>query len=673
MDPKYVKLGQPSPLGATLSKEGVNFALFSKHARHVTLCFMDMTSKEVIARIPLDPEKHRTGHIWHVFVEGLKLPILYGYRVDGCHNSPHYFDPKHLVVDPYAKILDARHEWESAREHYNPKGVLMEPPAFDWQGIGFPCLKLKDLVIYEMHVRGFTQDASSKTKHPASFLGIIEKIPYLLELGINAVELMPIHEFNECSNGSINPETKKPLFNYWGYSSLNFFSPMQRYATSSEPGSALIEFKTMVRELHRHGIEVILDVVFNHTGEKRSEDKLLSFVGIDRVTYYLLSHGVDTNYTGCGNTLNTNHPVTHQMILNCLHYWVMEMKVDGFRFDLASVFNRDMQGHLLPMSSLIASLSDDPILAKTKLIAEPWDAAGGYQLGAFYPHEQRWAEWNGKYRDAVRRFIKGDSYSKNEFVHRFCGSQGLFPLRTPQSSLNFITAHDGFTLYDLVSYNKKHNMANGEGNRDGTNSNVSWNHGTEGPTEDLNILSLRFRQMKNMILALMLSRGVPMLFMGDEYGHTKKGNNNTWCQDGKYNAFLWDKLETNRAFYGFVRRMIHFRHEHPLLKKETFLGGDEVIWHGIMPFAPHWEEETPLISFTIVDKETHEDLYVMFNASHQSQKVTFPDPPQGKHWHIIVDTFAAPPMDYFEIGKEKKLDDLQYTVHNYSSILLKAL
>jgi len=672
MDSKYVKLGKPTPLGATIEKGGVNFALFSKHARHVTLCLMDATSKEIIARVPMDPEKHKTGHIWHLFVEGLQLPLLYGYRVEGCHNSPHYFDPHHLVVDPYAKILDADNRWEAGRERYTPKGVLMEMPPFDWQGVSFPRLKLKDLVIYEMHVRGFTQDVSSQVKYPGSYLGLVEKIPYLLEFGVNAVELIPIHEFNECANPRVHPETKKPLFNFWGYSSLNFFSPMQRYATSSQLGSALNEFKTMVRELHRHGIEVILDVVFNHTGEKRSEDKLLSFVGIDRVTYYLLSHGVDTNYTGCGNTLNTNHPVMHQLILNCLHYWVTEMHIDGFRFDLATVFNRDMQGNLLPMSSLVASLSDDPILAKTKLIAEPWDAACGYQLGGFYPHEQRWSEWNGKYRDSIRRFIKGDDYSKNEFAHRFCGSQGVFPLRTPQSSINFITAHDGFSLYDLVSYNRKHNLANGESNHDGTNSNLSWNHGVEGDTDDLNILGLRFRQMKNMILALMLSRGVPMLLMGDEYGHTKGGNNNTWCQDGKINWFLWDELKKHHALYRFVRRMIHFRHEHPLLKKETFLGADEVIWHGVHPYQPRWEEEPALLACTIIDKETREDLYVMFNATNRIHQVEIPSPPEGKAWHIIVDTFAQSPMDSFEIGEEPKIVQLTYTLHEYSSLLLKA-
>jgi glycogen debranching enzyme GlgX len=306
------------------------------------------------------------------------------------------------------------------------------------------------------------------------------------------------------------------------------------------------------------------------------------------------------------------------------------------------------------------------------LIAEPWDAAGAYQLGGFYHQENRWSEWNGKYRDCIRRFIKGDQYSKNEFSHRLCGSQGIFPLRSPQASINFITAHDGFTLYDLVSYNHKHNGANGEGNRDGNSYNISWNHGVEGETQDPNILTFRKRQMKNFLLALMVSRGVPLIFRGDEYGHTKQGNNNTWCQDGKVNWFLWNELEKNKEFYRFVRRLIHFRHDHPILREETFLGGDDVVWHGLNPLAPGWENECTILALTIVDKKTHEDLYVMFNATNQIHQMTIPNPPAGKTWHMIIDTFATAPFDCFEIGKEKPLQDLKYVIHDYSSILLKA-
>ncbi|MEI8300694.1 MAG: alpha-amylase family glycosyl hydrolase, partial [Chlamydiota bacterium] len=397
IDPSLIKVGKPLPLGAIVAEHGVNFALFSKYATQVVLCLFDVESEEIITTITLDEDKNRTGYIWHVFIEKLELPVLYAYRLAGDKRNPHFYDPKYLVVDPYAKVLKSHRTWGEGRLNYRPYGVVMKEAEFDWQGVSFPRIALKDLVIYEMHVRGFTHDISSKVKHPGTFLGIIEKIPYLVNLGINAVELMPIHEFNEGANSRKNPETKELLYNYWGYSTLHFFTPMLRYADGPELDAAIVEFKTLVRELHRNGIEVILDVVFNHTGEKRCAP--VSFSGIDRASYYLLAHGVDTNYTGCGNTLNCNHPIMQQLLLDCLRYFVTEMQVDGFRFDLASVFNRDMQGHLVPLSAVIASLSHDPVLAKTKLIAEPWDCAGAYQLGSFCPQENRWSEWNGKYRD----------------------------------------------------------------------------------------------------------------------------------------------------------------------------------------------------------------------------------------------------------------------------------
>jgi len=618
--------------------------------------------------ITLDEDKNRTGHIWHVFIEKLELPILYAYRLSGNRCHPHYYDPKHLVVDPYAKVLKSHRVWGEGRQGYKAYGVIQKETPFDWRGTSFPRISLKDLVIYEMHVRGFTQDSSSKVRHPGSFLGLVEKIPYLVNLGVNAVELMPIHEFNEGANPRKNPETKELLYNYWGYSTLHFFSPMLRYAVGKELDAAIVEFKTLVRELHSHGIEVILDVVFNHTGEKRCAP--VSFSGIDRSSYYLLHEGHDTNYTGCGNTLNCNHPIMQQFILDCLRYWVTEMRVDGFRFDLASVFNRDMQGNLVPMSSMVTALSLDPVLAKTKLIAEPWDVAGAYQLGAFYPHENRWSEWNGKYRDCIRHFIKGDENTKNEFSERLCGSQILFPLRSPQASVNFITAHDGFSLKDLVSYNKKHNYMNGEGSRDGNNANISWNHGVEGPTEDT--VGLRSRQMKNFLLALMVSRGIPMIFMGDEYGHEKLGNNNTWCQDGKLNWFLWEKLQKNQSFYRFVRRLIHFRQEHEILKADHFAKNTEIIWHGIEPSHIHWEDGKALIALTILDTHYHEDIYVAFNATAEGVTFTLPDPHEGKKWHVVFDTFAASPHDAYETGEEKAIEDKQYYLQAYSGFLVKA-
>lgn len=669
---KYlIQSGSPVPLGATLQEEGGNFALFSENATKVTLCLLDPQTEEIIVRFPLDPTANKTGYIWHVFVKELALPVLYAFRIDGSQNSPTYFNPKHLVIDPYAKLLKVKSNWGARNEPYAPRGLLANIEAFDWEGVAPPMHPSKDLVVYEMHVRGFTQDFSSHVKHPGSFLGVIEKIPYLLDLGVNAIELMPIQEFNECSNDKKNPQTQEPLFNYWGYSPIHYFCPMMRYAWGKEPACAIQEFKTMVRELHRNGIEVILDVVFNHTGEKKNAEEGVSFVGIDRPNYYLLEKGLDTNYTGCGNTLNCNHPIMQQFLVDCMRYWVCEMHVDGFRFDLASIFNRDMEGQLQPMSSVIANLTYDPFLAKTKLIAEPWDAAGAYQLGGFYPKKARWSEWNGKYRDAMRCFIKGDAHSKNAFAMHVSGSQTLFPLRNPQASLNFITAHDGFTLHDLVCYEKKHNMDNGEHNQDGNSVNFSANYGVEGKTEDPHILALRDRQKKNFILALMLSQGVPMLLMGDEYGHTKSGNNNTWCHDGRINWFLWDELQKHHELYSFVRRAIHFRKENALLKKDTFFKEGEILWHGSKLLDPRWEEPSAFLAFTVLD-DNHEHIYAAFNPTGELIQVEIPKPPEGKRWHLIFDTSKRLGKDFYEISSEPLVDQTVVAMMEKSALVLKA-
>ena len=658
--------GRPQPLGATIYQNGMNFALFSEHAKKVTLCFLDVHTKEILEEIPFDFETNRTGFIWHLFIENLPLPLLYAYRVDGSHKSPFFYHAVTLLSDPYAKVLDVSQEW-GKREFHHPLGLLNEELTFDWEGDSFPRISSKDLIIYEMHVRSFTKDESSKVAHPGTFLGIIEKIPYLLDLGINAVELMPIQEFNECSYTRHNPTTKEHLFNYWGYSSINFFSPMNRYAVGKEHGSAILEFKTLVRALHKNGIEVILDVVFNHTGEKKHMGDAYSFIGIDRPVYYMLTpEGKDQNFTGCGNTVNVNHPVTRQFIRECLHYWVLEMHVDGFRFDLASVMNRDMAGNLLDSSPLIEELSLDPILADTKLIAEPWDAAGAYQVGGFYHQRKRWSEWNGKYRDSVRSFIKGDYHSKKEFANRLCGSQDLFPGRDATASLNFITCHDGFTLKDLVSYNEKHNLANGENNQDGNSNNISWNCGVEGETDDPKIHQMRERQMKNFIVALMISRGIPMLLMGDEYGHSRQGNNNTWCQDNKLNYFLWNEPT---SFYRFVKKMIQFRINDPLLHKENFYQDQEIFWHGIKPDDASWDKEKAIIVFSLLNVRNEKHLYVAFNATSEVITFNLPELTEGKKWCRMVDTFLETPNDFNE--DDVCLTGYEYTIHEYSSIIMK--
>jgi len=670
---KYLtEQGRALPLGATIEKTGVNFSLFSEHANKITLCLIDPQTEEIFARYPLDPKNNKTGDIWHIYIKDLDMPVLYAYRIDGSQNNPTYFNPKNLVVDPYAKLLKVKHSYGEKGQEYKPKALLQESKTFDWEGVHSPNYPIKDLVIYEMHVRGFTKDFSSQTTHPGTFLGVIEKIPYLLDLGVNAIELMPIQEFNECANERKNPSTQQPLYNYWGYSPLHYFFPMMRYASSSDPMDAILEFKTMVKQLHRSGIEVLLDVVFNHTGEKKSQTEGVSFLGIDRPNYYLLEKGLDTNYTGCGNTLNCNHPIMQQFLVDCMRYWVSEMHVDGFRFDLASIFNRDMEGQLLPMSSIIANLSYDPFLAKTKLIAEPWDAAGAYQLGGFFPKKSRWSEWNGKYRDAVRCYIKGDVHSKNAFAMHLSGSQTIFPLRNPQASLNFITAHDGFSLADLVSYEKKHNMDNGENNQDGNNTNYSANYGKEGITDDPKVLAIRERQKKNFIVALMMSQGVPMILMGDEYGHTKFGNNNTWCHDSRLNWFLWDELKKQHELYNFIRRAIQFRKENDLLRKETFYKEGEIFWHGLKPLDPRWEDPSPFLAFTIKDSVSNQDIYAAFNPTQTSLEVETPQCTAGKKWHVVMDTSKIFGKDAFEIDKEPVLQVPKVTLLEKSSLVLIA-
>lgn len=641
--------GSPEPLGATVYEDGVNFALFSKHAEKVVLHLLHPETKKVIEEIPLE---HRTGQIWHVFVAGVKLPVLYAYRVHGSSETPCFFDSKRLLSDPYAKSMSTPIPWGGSEAHpykyQHPFGVISRKSTFDWEGVEKPKIPLKDLVIYEMHVRGFTRHSSSSVNHPGTYLGLIEKIPYLKELGVNCVELLPVFEFNECENHRKNPLTKERLFNFWGYSTVNFFSPMNRYAVSH----AVDEFKLMVRELHRNGIEVILDVVFNHTAEKRKANGSFSFMGIDRNTYYLLDDkGHDKDFTGCGNTMKLNHPVMRQFVKECLRYWVQEMQVDGFRFDLASIMNRDRYGKPVENAPLIELLTLDPLLADTKLIAEPWDCGGLYQVGGFAPDINRWGEWNGKFRDTVRSFIKGDKRSKNDFANRLCGSQDIYHARSPQASINFVIAHDGFCLHDLVSYNQKHNLENGEHNRDGNNDNVSWNCGVEGPTGDKNIQALRLRQMKNFFVALFLAQGVPMFLMGDEQGHTRRGNNNPWCQD-QLNWFLWDGQ--NSDLFNFVRRLIEFRKAEPALKKETFLTDKDILWFGENGATPNWMDEKPFLAFLLEGR-----IYAAFNATNAPLQVKVPPPPAGKQWQIVVHT------------GEGKLSGDTLTMPPYSSAILK--
>ena len=667
--------GWPTPLGATLKEQGVNFALFSQHATAVTLSLFSQDGK-LLDEFFLDPKTNKTGTIWHVCIKNLQPPGYYAYKIDGPKEGDLAFryDPSLYLLDPYAKEVSTTNHWgisKGPRKEYRPLGAVLADPPFDWQGIESPRHPLGKTILYEMHVRGFTQHSSSGVAQAGTFLGAIEKIPYLKELGITAVELLPIFEFNENEVMNVNPATKKKLFQYWGYSTINFFAPMNRYATESKIGAATQEFKTLVRELHRNGIEVILDVVFNHTGEGNQDGPILSFKGIDNPVYYICEPDKSyANYTGCGNTLNCNHPVVRDFILECLRYWVLEMHVDGFRFDLASIMLRGRQGQPMELSPLVEAISADPILADTKLIAEPWDAAGLYHVGVFYPQEVRWQEWNGKYRDAIRKFIKGTPGTKGEFSTRVCGSQDLYHNRTPTTSVNFVVVHDGFSLYDLVSYNGKHNEDNGEQNRDGTNDNESWNCGQEGETEDQNIRLLRQKQIRNFHLAEMISLGMPMLQMGDEYAHSKRGNNNTWCQDNELSWFRWDRLEENQGFKRFFTLMNHFRLNNPILQQEDrFLGEPDITFHGIEPGIPDWSPENMFIAYTLNGENP---LYIAFNSKAATQIIEFPDPPEGKNWHLIVNTAVPSPKDFVEEKDAPPLGNNLFKMQGYSGLLLKA-
>lgn len=667
--------GKPTPFGATPCQGGINFALNAKHASGVTLCLFEPTTQELLYEVILDPQTNKTGNTWHIEIQKLPDSLLYAYRISGESDANPLlcYHPEKFLLDPYAKEVSTSNVW--GKNGYSPLGVMAKNIPFDWENDAFPRIPDQDLVIYEMHVRGFTRHSSSNVVPAGTFLGVVEKIPYLLELGVNAVELLPLQEFNEMEYLKSNPLTKKRLCNFWGYSTVNFFAPMNRYSSSNQQGEAILEFKTMVRELHKHGIEVILDIVFNHTAEGNGVGPIISYKGIDNPTYYLLEEdGTYRDFSGCGNTFNCNHPVAQELIIDCLRYWVTEMHVDGFRFDLASILTRGMDGEPLKNSPLIEAISYDPILANTKLIAEPWDAAGLYQVGNFYKQSDRWSEWNAKYRDAVRRFLNGIRGYKGQFATRICGSQDLYGKgRLPTNSINFITAHDGFTLADLVSYNHKHNIENGEDNRDGNNYNDSWNCGTEGPSINPKILALRERQMRNFHLVLMISQGIPMLSMGDEYGHTKHGNNNTWCQDNELNWFLWDQLEASAPFYRFYKGVINFRNQNPLLRKGNFLTDQDIIWHGLEPNKPEWNTENQFIAFTLIDTtKKHEDLYVAFNASDRILPVILPLPPAGKQWHMIVNTSNPPPDDFIEESKSVPLTSDHLDMISHSSILLKA-
>jgi glycogen operon protein len=648
-----VTRGHPLPLGATHTPGGVNFVLICRHGTAVTLVLSAPCTAEIATEIPLDPRHHRTGDHWHIRVKGLPDEFCYGYRVEGPQGVGDRFDPSVVLLDPSARALSCGRFW-GAPGNLPRRSLVNKVMVEDPDDIN-PCIPREDTIIYELHVRGFTIDPSSGVKHPGTFAGLIEKIPYLKELGVTAVELLPIDEFDENDCPFVNPLTGEVLKNYWGYNTIAYGAPKAAYSSNPEHSAPFEEFRRMVRAFHAEGLEVILDVVFNHTAEGDDDGPTYNFRGLDNRLYYTLDdHGRYLNFTGCGNTVNSNHPVVRNLLLSCLRNLVSEGDVDGFRFDLASVMGRDQRGNVLVEPPVVELISEDALLSDTKLIAEPWDAAGLYQVGSF-PGGPRWSVWNGRYRDDVRRFWRGEPGMTSALATRICGSDDLYHGRGPLHSINFITCHDGFTLFDLVAYNQKHNEANGEANRDGNDANLSWNCGVEGPTEDPEINALRRRQARNLIATLMVSQGVPMLLGGDEFLRTQQGNNNAWCQDNAISWFHWELAEQHADFLRFVRQLIALRSRHPALRRRTFFFGSgstpDIIWHGTEPLRPDFSAESRAIALTLdgrrVDRPgvIDRDFYMALNAYWEPLEFKVPAAPTGRPWRRTVDTALPSPDD----------------------------
>ena len=673
-----LRCGKPSPFGANLVPGGVNFSIFSSYATSCTLVLFEKDAKEPLVEIPF-PEEFTIGNVYCMIVFDLDYENLeYGYRMDGPNNfqEGHWFDTSKIVMDPYAKVIGGRDVWGVTpdwNDIYHHRGRIVFDD-FDWENDRPLEIPPEDQIIYEMHVRSFTRHSSSgiKEKHQGTFAGIRDKIPYLKELGVNAVELMPIYEFDEFENSRPNPQTGEMLFNYWGYSTVGFFAPKAGYAATGKFGMQVDELKTLIKELHKNGIEVILDVVFNHTAEGNERGPTISFRGIDNKTYYMLTpEGYYYNFSGTGNTLNCNNPVVRGIVLDCLRYWAAEYHIDGFRFDLAAILGRDPWGAPLANPPLLESLAFDPILAKCKLIAEAWDAGGLYQVGSF-PAYGRWAEWNGKYRDSIRKFLKGDG-SVGDVAQRLQGSPDLYAWsgRAPATSINFITAHDGFTLMDMVSYDGKHNEANGENNNDGTNDNDSWNCGWEGPTDDFGINILRRRQIKNAVAILMVSQGVPMILMGDEIGRTKYGNNNTYCHDNELNWLDWNLLEKNADLFKFFKHCIAFRKAHPVLRNQwhfrncDYMGSGyaDITWHGTQAWNADWSDSSRTLAFMLCGKHAKQGdaedsyIYVAMNMHWEAHSFELPGLHPGMKWRVFANTGATSPHDSWEPGTEPVLEN----------------
>jgi len=630
--------GNPTVLGASWQGDRVNIAVVAPNSPKCTVNIYKWGEAKPFCEAELNPREHRTGTIWHCSFTPPELPLEYAF----CLNKK-----QPLVGDPYAKCLGSRRQWRKAAGAHEDfsRGVILAQNDFDWQGVSSPAHPRSDLIIYEAHVRAFTMHDGAN-KHPGTYLGMIERLDYLAAMGITALELMPLVEFDELEYKHKDPTSGADLCQFWGYSPRSFFAPMRRYCARPEQAEAPVEeLKMLVREAHRRGISVILDLVYNHSAWPNQ-----SWARLAPKHYYVLSeHGVHTNFSGCGNTISANDVLMRAMIIESLRYFVSEYHIDGFRFDLTACLWRDARGHLMERPPVIDGISQDPMLQGSHLIAEPWDAGGAYQVGRSY--NSRWMQWNGSFRDVCRRYLKGDRHQAGVFAGRMCGSQDLFQPygqpkeATPLQSVNFLTCHDGFSLADLVRYNEKHNEANGEGNLDGCNHNESWNCGAEGESDDASIRELRERQITKALMMTLLAQGVPMLLMGDEVGLTRDGNNNTWCQDNELSAMPWSHVDEKAFPLDVVKTLIELRKQHPQLCCEHFITDAQIAFHGVEPNQPDWSDESALVCMEL--KGPHGHILVAFSRVSWPLEMALPTPPAGSEWSPLLETsLPLPPYGY---------------------------
>ena len=643
--------------GATAIPGGVNFTVHSRGATSVELLLFHREQDEPFAVLPF-PEHYRIGNVYSMIVFKLNIQEFeYAYRVDGPYEPERglIYDKTRYLLDPYAKAVTGQSGWGKTQPHGQHYKARVVKDDFDWGSTRNPLIPMEDLIIYELHVRGYTMDDSSNVRCPGTFAGLMEKLPYLEELGVNAVELMPIFEFDEMLD--YREVDGQKLYNYWGYNTVSFFAPNTSYTASAEYNREGNELKRFIQACKQKGIEVYLDVVFNHTAEGNEMGPFFSFKGFDNNIYYLLTpEGYYYNFSGCGNTLNCNHPIVHQMILDCLRYWVTTYRVDGFRFDLASILGRDENGAPMVSPPLLQAMAFDPILGDVKLIAEAWDAGGLYQVGSF-PAWNRWAEWNGRYRDDMRRYIKGDEGMAQAAALRLTGSKDLYDTQARRNaSVNFLTCHDGFTLHDLYAYNGKHNEKNGWNNTDGANDNNSWNCGVEGETDDPGVNALRERMVRNAITLLMCSRGTPMFLAGDEFGNTQHGNNNAYCQDNATSWLDWSLLEKNRGLFEFFRYMIRFRKAHRVLRANTNNGAcgfPDVSFHGTAPWKEEFGGHDHYVGVMFAGWERESGpqvVYVASNAYWCELEAELPQLPASMSWHLVVSTWQEEQGAYLQRG-----------------------